>query len=67
MNLKADAITYWYKKGERHAVAKGSDATAYQKLRTAGGGVSSPRRRRGTMARKSCWIWSETLPSSRFA
>jgi lipopolysaccharide export system protein LptA len=32
MNLKADTVTYWYKKGERHAVAKGSDATAYQKF-----------------------------------
>lgn len=32
MNLKSDTVTYWYKKGERHAIAKGSDAVAYQEF-----------------------------------
>lgn len=32
MNLKADTVSYWYRKGQRRAVAKGKDATAYQKF-----------------------------------
>lgn len=32
MNLKAEEVTYWYKKGDRHAIAKGGDPTAYQKF-----------------------------------
>ncbi len=30
MTLKAEEVTYWYKEGERHAIAKGGDPTAYQ-------------------------------------
>ena len=32
LNMKADTMTYWYRKGQRHGIAKGSDATAYQKF-----------------------------------
>lgn len=32
MNLKAEEVTYWYRKGERRAVAKGGDPTAYQRF-----------------------------------
>ena len=32
MNLKAAEVTYWYGDGNRHAVAKGGEPTAYQKF-----------------------------------
>ncbi|RYG25960.1 hypothetical protein EON82_05185 [bacterium] len=32
MNMKSDTVSYWYRKGQRRAVAKGKDASAYQKF-----------------------------------
>lgn len=32
MQMAAEEVTYWYKEGERHAIAKGGNPTAFQKF-----------------------------------
>lgn len=32
INMRAEQVTYWYKKGQRHAIAKGGNPTAWQQF-----------------------------------